>query len=79
MYSMHQGEITRLRRGFANSTSGEQARRYSSFECEVNLMSKLIEPRFIKLHNYDARCCILLKSNMTGMHHGDISPMARIR
>ena len=28
------------------------------YECEVDSMSKLIEPHLIKLHNYDARCCI---------------------
>ena len=30
-------------------------------ECEVDSMSKLIEPHRIKLHNYDARCCIISK------------------
>ena len=55
MHSMHCGEISRLWRGFANSTSGEQAPRPSSCEFEVDSMSKLIEPLLIKLHKYDAR------------------------
>ena len=33
---MHHGELSRLRRGFANSASGEQAPRPSSCECEVD-------------------------------------------
>ena len=57
VYSLHQGEISRLRREFANSTSGEQAPRPPSCECEVDSMSKLIEPHLIKLHNCDAHCC----------------------
>ena len=40
MYSMHHGEISRLRREFANSTSGEQAPRTPSCEYEVDSMSK---------------------------------------
>ena len=26
-------------------------------ECEVDSMSKLIEPHLVKLHNYDAQLC----------------------
>ena len=70
MYSMHQGEISRLWRGFANSTSGEQAPRPPSCECEVDSMSKLIEPRLIKLHNYDARCCIIIMERYRSGHNG---------
>ena len=70
MYSMHQGEISRLRREFANSTSGEQAPRPPSCECEVDSMSKLIEPHRIKLHNYDARCCIII---MERYRSGDVA------
>ena len=70
MYSMHQGEITRLRRGFANSTSGEQAPRPPSCECEVDSMSKLIEPRLIKLHNCDAHLCITIMERYRSGHNG---------
>ena len=70
MHSMNCGEISRLRRGFANSTSGEQAPRPPSCECEVDSMSKLIEPRLIKLHNYDARCCIIIMERYRSGHNG---------
>ena len=70
MYSMHHGELSRLRRGFANSTSGEQAPRPPSCECEVDSMSKLIEPRLIKLHNYDAHCCIIIMERYRSGHNG---------
>ena len=67
---MHQGEISRLRRGFANSTSGEQAPRPPSCECEVDSMSTLIEPRLIKLHNCDAHLCITI---MERYRSGDVA------
>ena len=44
MYSMHHGEIYRLRRWFANSSSGEQAPRPPSCECEVDSTNKFVEP-----------------------------------
>ena len=63
-------EISRLWRGFANSTSGEQAPRPPSCECEVDSMSKLIEPRLIKLHKYDAPWCIIFMERYRSGHNG---------
>ena len=56
---MHHGEISRLWREFANSTSSEQAHRPPSCECEVDSDNKLPEPHRMGLHKYDARCCII--------------------
>ena len=74
---MHRGEISRLRRGFANSASGEQAPRPSSCECEVDSMSKLIEPHLIKLHNYDAQVCIIIMERYRSGHNGADSKGSR--
>ena len=70
MHSMHQGEISRLRRGFANSTSGEQAPRPPSCECEVDSDNKLPEPHRMGLHKYDARCCIIFMERYRSGHNG---------
>ena len=70
MYSMHHGELSRLRRGFANSTSGEQAPRPSSCECEVDSDNKLPEPHRMGLHKYDARCCIIFMERYRSGHNG---------
>ena len=67
---MHHGEIYRLRRWFANSSSGEQAPRPPSCECEVDSMSKLIEPRRMGLHNYDAHLCIIIMERYRSGHNG---------
>ena len=67
---MHHGEISRLRRWFASSASGEQAPRPPSCECEVDSMSKLIEPHRIKLHNYDAHLCIIIMERYRSGHNG---------
>ena len=67
---MHHGEIYRLWRGFANSSSGEQAPRPSSCECEVDSMSELIEPHRMGLHNYDAHLCIIIMERYRSGHNG---------
>ena len=70
-------EISRLWRGFANSTSGEQAPRPPSCECEVDSMSKLIEPPLIKLHKYDAHWCIIFMERYRSGHNGADSKGSR--
>ena len=39
-------------------------------ECEVDSMSKLIEPRRIKLHNCDAHLCITIMERYRSGHNG---------
>ena len=70
MYSMHHGEISRLWRGFANSAAGEQAPRPPRCECEVDSMSKLIEPHRMGLHKYDAHLCIITMERYRSGHNG---------
>ena len=41
-------------------------------------MSKLIEPRLIKLHNYDARCCIIIMQRYRSGHNGADSKHSRV-
>ena len=40
------------------------------YECEVDSMSKLIEPHRMGLHKYDARCCIILMERYRSGHNG---------
>ena len=79
MYSMHHLEIYRRWRWFANSSSGEQVPRPPSCECEVDSMSKLIEPRRIKLHNCDAHLCITIMERYRSGHNGADSKAAHDR
>ena len=67
---MHHGELSRLRRGFANSTSGEQAPRPPSCECEVDSTNKFVEPHRMGLHKYDARCCSIFMERYRSGHNG---------
>ena len=39
-------------------------------ECELDLMSKLIEPHLVKLHNYDAQLCIIIMERYRSGHNG---------
>ena len=39
-------------------------------ECEVDSMSKLIEPHLVKLHNYDAQLCIIIMERYRSGHNG---------
>ena len=59
-------EISRLRRGFANSSSGEQAPRPPSCEREVDSMGKLIEPEDI------AESILFLASRQARMITGQV-------
>ena len=67
---MHHGELSRLRRGYPHPAPDKQACRSSGGVCEVDSMSKLIEPHRIKLHNYDARCCIIIMERYRSGHNG---------
>ena len=69
-YSMHHGELSRLRREYPHPASDKQACRSSGGVCEVDSMSKLIEPHLIGLHNYDARCCIIIMERYRSGHNG---------
>ena len=64
------GELSRLWREFANSTSGEQAPRPPSCACEVDSDNKLPEPHRTGLHKYDARCCIIFMERYRSGHNG---------
>ena len=70
VYSLHQGEIFRLRRRYPHPAPDKRACRSSGGVCEVDSMSKLIEPHLIKLHNYDARCCIIIMERYRSGHNG---------
>ena len=50
VYSLHHGEIFRLWRRYPHPAPDKRACRSSGGVCEVDSMSKLIEPHLIKLH-----------------------------
>ena len=44
--------------------------RSSGGTCEVDSMSKLIEPHLVRLHNYDAQLCIIIMERYRSGHNG---------
>ena len=70
VYSLHHGEIFRLRRRYPHPAPDKRACRSSGGICEVDSRACALEPHLIKLHNYDARCCIIIMERYRSGHNG---------
>ena len=70
MHSMYQGELFRAWRRYPHPAPDKQACRSSGGICEVDSDNTLSKPYLIKLHNYDARCCIIIMERYRSGHNG---------
>ena len=68
--TVHHAVIFRLRRKYPHPAPDKRACRSSGGVCEVDSMSKLIEPRRMGLHNYDAHMCIIIMERYRSGHNG---------
>ncbi len=70
MHCMHQGELSRLWRGYPHPMPDKRACRSSGGYAKWIRRTKFAEPHLIKLHKYDATACILFMERYRSGHNG---------